>query len=156
MNDFVLENQNVVMKTNSWYVLDEDFSFDVEELRRDIFSYIKERGTPVIFCDTCDANRIASLLGQDEKEFVFAPAAIFWEELDMIFVFRYEEYEPLLETLFHEFRHVSQYHDPSIRPLFTSESHLPYSERWIEKDAFAFAKQKVEEFKKHTYYHHSY
>lgn len=149
----VMKNKKVYKQYNNWYALDDDMPWNVEELQQILFQTMGiEDSVPVIFCDSCDANTIVYELGEEEAEHLQYISALYWREVHMIFIFRYDEFLRTLETLFHEFRHVLQYGDPSIRPLFTSESHLPYEDRWIEKDAFAYAKEKIESYKNSSHY----
>ena len=48
--------------------------------------------------------------------------------------------------MFHEFRHVMQDLDPDFRHHFESDKKLPYQERMTERDAFQFAKEKINEY----------
>ena len=102
--------------------------------------------TPVIFCSTLNANKIISAMGHEEDEYLRFESGVYWRELGLIFIFHYDEYLPLIETLFHEFRHVMQDHDPMFRHYFESDKKLPYQERITEIDAFHYAKVKTNEF----------
>ena len=54
----------------------------------------------------------------------------------------WEEYEQVLKTLLHEFRHAMQHK----REVLYVGSEL-YEDRWIEKDARKFAERKLDEYK---------
>ena len=51
--------------------VDSELPWDVKRLRDDLFSLIEICKTPVIFCDTCDANHVLRSLGEEEEEFLF-------------------------------------------------------------------------------------
>ncbi|WP_439021231.1 DUF3920 family protein [Bacillus thuringiensis] len=137
-----LQFQNVYQQVENWYVLDSELPWDVKKLREDLFSLIETCKTPVIFCDTCDANDVLLSLGEEEEEFLFPVGGFYHKEKQLIFVCMWEGYEQVLKTLLHEFRHVMQH---KRKVLYVgSES---YEERWIEKDARAFAERKLDEYK---------
>ncbi len=98
--------------------------------------------TPVIFCDTCDANDVLLSLGEEEEEFLFPVGGFYHKEKQLIFVCMWEEYDQVLKTLLHEFRHAMQ-HKRDI--LYVGSER--YEERWIEKDARKFAERKLDEYK---------
>lgn len=54
----------------------------------------------------------------------------------------WEEYEQVLKTLLHEFRHAMQHKSEVLHV----GSEL-YEDRWIEKDARKFAERKLDEYK---------
>ncbi|GAB6434002.1 DUF3920 family protein [Bacillus luti] len=137
-----LQFQNVYQQAENWYVLDSELPWDVKKLREDLFSLIETCKTPVIFCDTCDANDVLLSLGEEEEEFLFPVGGFYHKEKQLIFVCMWEGYEQVLKTLLHEFRHVMQHKREVL--YVGSES---YEERWIEKDARAFAERKLDEYK---------
>ena len=126
-----LQFQNVYQQVENWYVLDSELPWDVKKLREDLFSLIEVCKTPVIFCDTCDANHVLLSVG-----------GFYHKEKQLIFVCMWEEYEQVLKTLLHEFRHAMQ-HKSEV--LYVG-SEL-YEDRWIEKDARKFAERKLDEYK---------
>lgn len=140
MNDIDRKKIEALQPLNrhkNWYVFDPDFSFNLANMQQDVFSVTGEFDTPVIFCDTCDANRILERLGEEEKEFLFGIYGLFHEEKEIIFIFNFEEepYEKVLETIFHEQCHALQYQTKEQKDLFFSETHLPYEKRQIEIEA---------------------
>ncbi|EEK76288.1 DUF3920 family protein [Bacillus cereus] len=137
-----LQFQNVYQQAENWYVLDSELPWDVKKLREDLFSLIETCKTPVIFCDTCDANDVLLSLGEEEEEFLFPVGGFYHKEKQLIFVCMWEGYEQVLKTLLHEFRHAMQHKREVL--YVGSES---YEERWIEKDARAFAERKLDEYK---------
>ncbi|MCP8969629.1 DUF3920 family protein [Ectobacillus sp. SYSU M60031] len=136
----------VQQQDGSWYVLDEEFPWDVRDVKRDIFSLVPYRDTTVLFCDTCEANRVLSGLGEEEEEFLFPLAGLYHKERRLIFVFMWEEYEQMLETVLHELRHDMQYEQQEKKAFFHQEKDRHYEERWIEQDARMFARLKIQEF----------
>ncbi|MFX3625633.1 MAG: DUF3920 family protein [Ectobacillus sp.] len=138
--------QRTYRQAGNWYVLDEEFPWDVHKVRQDIFSLIGQYDTTVIFCDTCEANSVLRALGEEEEEFLFPLHGYYHKECKLIFVFAWETYEQLLETLLHEFRHHMQFEQSLMRQLFHLERHLPYEDRWVEKDAKEFAREKMMEY----------
>ena len=105
----VLEKHNVLQRYKNWYVLDDEFSWNLEILYHTIFRHLDSRyQVPVIFCSIREANKIISDLGDEEEEYLRFASAIYWRESRIIFIFDYDEYIPLIKTLFHEFRHVMQ------------------------------------------------
>lgn len=141
----VVQKWKDVQQSENWYALHKDFPWDIKELQQIIFHYFGSKiDVPVVFCDTCDANRILDMLGEEESELQWYMAGIF--EADIIFIFHFDEWLPLLETLFHEHRHVWQYHNPEFKPHFDTDKKLPYQERITEIDAFSFAKEKLHKY----------
>ncbi|UYO19929.1 DUF3920 family protein [Bacillus sp. 41-22] len=137
-----LQFQNVYQQVENWYVLDSELPWDVKKLRNDLFSLIEVSATPVIFCDTCDANHVLLSLGEEEEEFLFPVGGFYHKEKQLIFICMWEEYEQVLKTLLHEFRHAMQHKDDV---LYVGNE--LYEERWIEKDARHFAERKLDEYK---------
>ncbi|MEI4830056.1 DUF3920 family protein [Bacillus sp. FJAT-53711] len=133
--------QKVYQQAGNWYVLDDDFPWDITQVQRDVFSLIERREVPVFFCDTCEANDVLVQLGEEEEEFLFPLNGFYHKEKRLIFVCMWEKYEQLLETLLHEFRHDMQHE----RKLLYVGNEM-YEQRWIEKDARVFAKRKMREF----------
>lgn len=138
-----LLSQKIYQQTENWYVLDEDFPWDINQVKRDVFSLIERRDVPVFFCDTCDTNDVLVLLGEEEEEFLFPLNGFYHKEKRLIFVCMWEKYEQLLETLLHEFRHDMQHE----RKLLYVDNEM-YEKRWIEKDARVFAKRKIREYRR--------
>jgi hypothetical protein len=148
MNVKQVVNQRIIYQQhNDWYVLDEEFSWNLADLQQDVFTCIgKDFDIPVIFCDSCEANKIVSELGEEESEFLQFVSGVYWREVGIVFIFRYDEKLSLLETLFHELRHVMQENIPELQPLLDSDKKLPYEQRITEKDAFDFAKRHKEKY----------
>ncbi|WP_256242383.1 DUF3920 family protein [Bacillus sp. V3B] len=143
----VLQKRIIFQQYRTWYVLDDTFSWNIEALYNTIFTHLDSVfHIPVIFCPRLEANKIISDLGDEEDEFIRFASGIYWRELEIIFIFDFDEYLPLMETLFHEFRHVMQDLDPDFRHYFESDKRLPYQERMTELDAFQFAKEKINEY----------
>ena len=143
----VLEKHAILKQYKNWYVLDEEFSWNLETLYHTIFRHLDSRyHVPVIFCSIREANKIISDLGDDEEEYLRFASAIYWRESRIIFIFDYDEYIPLIKTLFHEFRHVMQDLNPDFRHHFDSDRKLPYKKRITEVDAFQFAEDKTIEY----------
>jgi hypothetical protein len=143
----VLEKHNVLQQYKNWYVLDEQFSWNLDTLYHAIFRHLSSRyQVPVIFCSIREANKIISELGDEEEEYLRFASAIYWRESRIIFIFDYDEYIPLIKNLFHEFRHVMQDLNPDFRHHFDSDRKLPYKERITEMDAFQFADEKATEY----------
>jgi hypothetical protein len=136
----------VYQQAGNWYVFDEEYGWDIHQVRKDIFSLVGQCDVLVIFCDTCDANTILSVLGEEEEEFLLPLHGYYHQHRKLIFVFVWEEYERMLETILHEIRHHMQFQQSLIQQLFHTERHLPYEERWVEKDAQAFAKEKMAQY----------
>ncbi|KFN02822.1 DUF3920 family protein [Bacillus clarus] len=134
--------QNVYQQVDNWYVLDSELPWDVKRLREDLFSLIEIRKTPVIFCDTCDANSVLLALGEEEEEFLFPVHGFYHKEKQLIFICMWEEYEQVLQTLLHEFRHAMQDENDVL-----DVGNELYEDRWIEKDARGFAERKLNEYK---------
>ncbi len=142
----VLQKHTIYQHYKNWYVLDHNFNWNVRSLYKTIFKHIDFiYDTPVIFCSTLEANKIISAMGDEEDEYLRFESGIYWRELGIIFIFRYDERIPLIETLFHEFRHVMQDHNPIFRHYFESDKKLPYKERITEIDAFNYARKKTNE-----------
>jgi hypothetical protein len=143
----VLQKRIIFHQYKNWYVLDDEFYWDIKTLSNTIFKYLDSNfNIPVIFCSICQANKIISELGDEEDEYLRFASGIYWRELKIIFIFRFSEYMPLIETLFHEFRHVMQDFNPDFRHHFECDKKLPYQERTTEIDAFQFAKEKTNEY----------
>ncbi|WP_440602986.1 DUF3920 family protein [Bacillus sp. GB_SG_008] len=138
-----LLSQKIYQHTENWYVLDEDFPWDINQVKRDVFSLIERRDIPVFFCDTCETNDVLVRLGEEEEEFLFPLNGFYHKEKRLIFVCMWEKYECLLETLLHEFRHDMQHE----RKLLYVGNEM-YEKRWIEKDARVFAKRKMREYRR--------
>jgi len=145
--NFLIPKRHIYQQSHNWYVLDEDFTWNVTLLRSRIFSLLDNPhclSIPVVFCDSCEANKIVSELGEEECEWLLYASGVYWREVGIIFIFRFDEYLSLVETLFHEFRHIIQEHTPSLRSHFESDKFLPYEERVTEKDAFSFASEHLQ------------
>ena len=143
----IMQKRKVLKQCKNWYVLDDEFSWNLKKLHDTIFKHIETKfHIPVIFCSINEANKIISELGDEEDEYLRFASGIYWRDLEIIFIFHFEEYLPLIETLFHEFRHVMQDLDPDFRHFFDSDRKLPYKERITEIDAFKFAKEKINEY----------
>ncbi|WP_338469416.1 DUF3920 family protein [Niallia sp. XMNu-256] len=142
-----LQKHTIYQHYKNWYVLNDDFNWNVKSLYKTIFKHMDFiYDTPVIFCSTLEANKIISALGDEENEYLRYESGVYWRELGIIFIFCFDEHISLIETLFHEFRHVMQDHNPIFRHYFESDKKLPYKERVTEIDAFHFAKEKTIEF----------
>jgi len=142
-----LQNHTIYQQYKNWYVLDDEFSWNVQRVYKTIFKHLDSiYHTPVIFCSTLQANKIISAMGDEEDEYLRFESGVYWRTLGIIFIFRFDEKLPLIETLFHEFRHVMQDHNPNFRHYFESDQKLPYKERITEIDAFNYAKEKTNEF----------
>jgi hypothetical protein len=140
---------NVIQQYRNWYVVDEEFTWNVSELHQTVFTIIqKEIDIPVVFCDTCDANKIVSALGEEEVEYLQFASGLYWREVGIVFIFVYDEWLTLIETIFHELRHVMQDQDSSFRHHFISDKKLPYEKRVTEIDAFAYAKEMMKCYQK--------
>ncbi|MCM2532962.1 DUF3920 family protein [Neobacillus pocheonensis] len=149
----VLQKHIIYHQYKNWYVLDDEFYWDIKTLSNTIFKYLGSNFTiPVIFCSICQANKIISDLGDEEDEYLRFASGIYCRELEIIFIFTFSEYIPLIETLFHEFRHVMQDLNPEFRHHFESDKKLPYQERITEMDAFQFAKEKTNEYLTYDFY----
>ena len=143
----VLEKHHVLQQYENWYVLDESFSWNLSTLNQTIFRHLDSRyQIPVVFCSIREANKIISALGDEEEEYLRFVSAVYWRESRIIFIFDYDEYIPLIKTLFHEFRHVMQDLSPEFRHHFHSDRKLPYKKRITEMDAFQFAEKKTIEY----------
>ncbi|PFA13682.1 MULTISPECIES: DUF3920 family protein [Bacillus cereus group] len=136
-----LQFQNVYQQAGNWYVLDSEFPWDIQQVQNDVFSLIEKREIPVVFCDTCDTNNVLVNLGEEEEEFLFPLNGFYHKERQMIFVCMWEQYEQVLKTLLHEFRHSMQ-HENNV--LYIEKE--VYEARWIERDARAFAERKMNEY----------
>ena len=143
----VIQKYKMYQHYHNWYVLDDEFSWNVQKLCKNIFNHLETiYHTPVVFCSTLQANKIVSQLGNEENEYLRFESAVYWREVGIIFVFDFDDQLELIETLFHEFRHVMQDHNPNFRHYFESDKKLPYQERITEIDAFQYAKEKTNEF----------
>lgn len=143
----VLNKRTIGQQHKQWYVLDDEFTWNVTDLHQRIFHCLQqELSIPVIFCDTCEANKIVSELGEEEAEWLQYASGLYWREVGIIFIFRFDDYLPLVETLFHELRHVIQETLPEFHEQFEKDRHVPYMERLTEIDAFSFAAQQLQQF----------
>ena len=145
----MISKRHIYQQSHNWYVLDEDFTWDVTQLRYQVFSLLNDPHCltiPVVFCDSCEANKIVSELGEEECEWLQYASGVYWREVGIIFIFQFDEYLPLVETLFHELRHTMQEHIPLLCSHFKSDKFLPYEERVTEKDAFSFASEYLQRF----------
>ena len=143
----VLQKRTIFQQYKNWYVLDDEFSWEIQTLYHTIFTHLDSHiPIPVIFCSISEANKIMSDLGDEEDEYLRFVSGIYSRELEIIFIFHFMEYVPLVETLFHEFRHVMQNDNPTFKHHFESDKKLPYNERITEIDAFQFAKEKTNEY----------
>lgn len=143
----IMQKRNIIKQYKNWYVLDDEFSWNLKKLHDTIFKHIEAKfHIPVIFCTINEANKIISELGDEEDEYLRFASGIYWRDLGIIFIFDFDEYLPLIETLFHEFRHVMQDLNPEFRHYFDSDRRLPYKERMTEIDAFKYAKEKTNEY----------
>ncbi|MBM7704254.1 DUF3920 family protein [Metabacillus iocasae] len=148
----ILTRRTIYQQTDNWYVVDKEFAWNLSRLKEDVFQYMdQDIRIPVVFCDSCEANKIVSELGEEEAEYLSYASGIYWREVGIIFIFRFDDYLPLLETIFHELRHVMQEDIPELRARFELDKYLPYEQRLIEKDAFQFAKEKLLQYKYHHY-----
>lgn len=145
--EHVLKKRVIVQQHKQWYVLDKDFSWNLKFVYHSTFKHLDTiLDIPVVFCSILEANKIISDLGEDEDEYLRFASGIYWRELGIVFIFKFEEFIPFMETLFHEFRHVMQDLDPGFRQHFETDKKLPYKERLTEIDAFQFAKEKLNEY----------
>lgn len=140
-------SHKVYQQSGNWCVLDEDFPWDIRQLKLDVFALIGMRTTPVFFCDTCDANQVLSYFGEEEEEFLYPINGFYHRDKQFVFICSWESYEQVLETLLHEFRHDMQYEDKETRALFYHDSQM-YEKKWIEMDARAFAEEKMKQYRK--------
>ncbi|EOA3903063.1 DUF3920 family protein [Bacillus cytotoxicus] len=136
-----LQFQNVYQQAGNWYVLDAEFPWDIQQVKSDVFSLIDKCEIPVIFCDTCETNEVLLMLGEEEEEFLFPLNGFYHKEKRLIFICRWEQYEQVLKTLLHEFRHSMQ-HEQNVLYIDTEA----YERRWIERDARTFAERKMNEY----------
>lgn len=147
----VVERRPVYQQYRKWFVLDEEFPWDLYILQKHVFGCLnKSFLIPVIFCDSCEANKIVSELGKEEAEYLHFASGLYWREVGIIFIFKFDAYLPLIEVLFHELRHVMQDGIPFFQKHFENDKYLPYEERITERDAFAYAKYYVKKFIKHN------
>nr|WP_295972141.1 DUF3920 family protein [uncultured Bacillus sp.] len=143
----VLEKREISQQHHQWYVLDNEFSWNLKSVFQALYKHLDTFiDIPVIFCSILEANKIISELGDEEDEYLRFASGIYWRELGIIFIFKFDQFLPLMETLFHEFRHVMQDLDPGFRHHFETDKKLPYKERLTEIDAFQFAKNKMNEY----------
>ncbi|PGK51455.1 hypothetical protein CN918_27060 [Priestia megaterium] len=143
----VLKNRKVFQCYNHWYVLDDEFTWDLQQLHQQIFSCLDIAiDIPIVFCDSCEANKIVSELGEEEVEYLQFAAGLYWREVGIIFIFQFDDYLPLVETIFHELRHVMQESIPSFQHQFEHDKKLPYEKRLTEIDAFQFAATLLKSF----------
>ncbi|MGG4438367.1 DUF3920 family protein [Priestia megaterium] len=138
--------RTVYQQVGNWYVLDEDFSFDLAWLKHKIEQHTQPSSIPVVFCDSCDANKLVSELGEEECEWLQFAAGIYWREVNIIFIFSFDHLPTLVETIFHELRHLEQESIDGLKECFATDKLLPYEERETEKDAFAIGKKKLHLF----------
>ncbi|UOY91028.1 DUF3920 family protein [Ectobacillus sp. JY-23] len=137
-----------LQQAGNWCVFDEDFPWNLYEVREDVFGLVGQTEVAVLFCDTCEANQILLHMGEEEEEFLFPLYGYYHQRSKTIFIFMWEDYERMLETILHEIRHDMQFQQSLIRHVFHAERHLPYEERWIEKDAREFAREKMRAYKR--------
>jgi hypothetical protein len=143
----VIQKHRIFQQYHNWYVLDDEFSWNVKKLCKNIFEHLEiVYQTPVVFCTTSQANKIVSDMGFEENEYLRFESAVYWREVGIIFIFNFDDKLELIETLFHEFRHVMQDHNPHIKHYFESDKKLPYQERLTEIDAFHYAKEKTNQY----------
>jgi Protein of unknown function (DUF3920) len=144
--DSVLKKKNVLQRYQNWFVLD-DMTFSVRDLYEDVLEVTNTFPAFVIFCNSCEANQLAYELGEEEQEFLYDLSGMYWHELNIIFIFHFDDYVQTLETLFHEWVHTMQFQSPSLRQIQSKEASLPYEHRQLEKEAFAVAKEMMEIYK---------
>lgn len=145
--EYVIRKRPIYQQYKNWYVLDDEFSWNIQSLFKSFFKHLDSvQPTPVIFCTINEAKNIIWEMGDDEEEYLQFGSGIYWRELRIIFIFQYKEFVPLIETLFHEFRHVMQDQNEQFRHYFETDKNLPYEERITEIDAFKYAKEKTNEF----------
>ena len=143
----ILHKRRITTKFKNWTVLEDEFHFELQTIHDTIFQYLhKAIHTPVIFTNTAEANKIVSELGGDEEEYLMVPSAVYSQEIGIIFIFRFDDYYELLETLFHEFRHVMQEEMDEFKQHFDTDKKLQYRERVTEIDAFLFAREKIQQY----------
>ncbi|TYR79140.1 DUF3920 family protein [Priestia megaterium] len=143
----IIHKRPVYQQYRKWFVLDEDFSWSLDKLQQDVFHCLNQSfSIPIVFCDACEANKIVSELGEEEAEFLQYAAGVYWREVGIIFIFKFDEYLPLVETLFHELRHVMQERIPFYQKQFELDKRLPYEERKTEQDAFNYARNHLTKF----------
>ncbi len=143
----VLEKRGIVKQYKQWYIVNNDFTWNLKNVYHSTFKHLETRiNIPVVFCSILEANKIISDLGDEEDEYLRFASGIYWRELGIIFIFKFDQFIPLMETLFHEFRHVMQDLNPEFRHHFETDKKLPYQERLTEIDAFQFAKVKLNEY----------
>jgi hypothetical protein len=149
----VIEQRPVYQQYRKWFVLDEEFPWDLYTLQKHVYSCLNQSFLiPVVFCDSCEANKIVSDLGEEEAEYLYFASGLYWREVGIIFIFKFDAYIPLIEVLFHELRHVMQDSMPVFQKQFELDKHLPYEERITERDAYSYAKYQVTKFIKHNQY----
>ncbi|GGE59953.1 DUF3920 family protein [Priestia taiwanensis] len=144
--DSVLKKKNVLQRYRNWFVLD-DMAFSVRDLYDDVLSITNTFSASVIFCDSCEANQIADELGAEEQEFLYDISGMYWHELNIVFIFHFDNYTQTLETLFHEWVHTMQFQSEDGRRIQQKETSLPYEQRQLEKQAFALAKEMMEVYR---------
>ncbi|MFC3883812.1 DUF3920 family protein [Bacillus songklensis] len=143
----VVNKRRIYQRDNKWYVLDEGFSWNLSTLKKEIFACMEKKfDLPVIFCDACEANKIVSELGKEETEYLQYASGVYWREVGIVFIFRFNEYLPLLQTLFHELRHVMQEDIPELETHFETDKTLPYEQRMTERDAFDYARRHLDKY----------
>ncbi|MEW4285540.1 DUF3920 family protein [Priestia koreensis] len=136
----VLDKRGFFQEYNNWYVLEDSFSWNLNILQREVFQCMETFvDVPIVFCDTCDANKIAADLGQEEAEIFLFSSGMYWREIRVIFIFSFSDYYELLQTIFHELRHVMQEEITEFSTAFEEDKYRPYSERLTEIDAFHYA-----------------
>ncbi len=131
------------MQVENWYVIDEDFPWEIGQVKTDIMSLYPHYDAPVIFCDTCDANEILLALGEEEEEFLLPMNGFYHLGKKIIFIFAWDTYEQLLVTLLHEIHHHIEYQSKHGQKRFKMERYLPYEARTMERDARDFAREKM-------------
>jgi hypothetical protein len=147
----VMRKRNIYQQEKQWYVLDEEFPWDLSALRQEVFACMENNfHIPVVFCDPCEANKIVSELGEEETEHLQFASGVYWREVGIVFIFHFEEYLSLMETIFHELRHVMQEDIPELRSHFEWDKHIPYEQRVTEQDAFHYAKIYLDKYLQQT------
>jgi hypothetical protein len=146
-----LKNKNILQRYRNWLVLD-NMTFSVRNLYEDVLSITNTFPASVIFCDSCEANQIAYTLGKEEQEFLYDISGMYWHELNIIFIFHFDNYLQTLETIFHEWVHTVQFQSPSLQKMQCKEASLPYEQRQLEKQAFTMAKEMMDMYRLNNHY----
>jgi len=143
----IIKKRTIFQSHKNWFVLDDEFTWKLPLLHQQVFSCLETYlDVPIIFCDTCEANKIVSELGEEEGEYLQFAAGLYWREVGIIFIFQFDDYLSLVETIFHELRHVMQESIPSLQFQFEHDKKLPYEKRLTEIDAFQFASNLLNSF----------